>query len=67
MSKVRIGLDEWSEAETDFNSAKEIIGLLSHELHLEEHKQYSDVAHAVERLIESGLNWIESGRYPNGH
>lgn len=62
MTDIKIELDAWSEAETDFNSAREIAGLLSHELHLEGHKQYSDIAYAIERLIESGLAWIDGGK-----
>ena len=63
MSKLKVDLDSWSEAETDLNSAKEVIGMLSHQLFLEGNKQSSDVAYAAERLIESALSWIDSGRY----
>ena len=62
MSTIKIELDSWNEAEIDLESAREIAGMLSHELYLENHKQYSSVAYAIERLIESAQTWIESGR-----
>ena len=58
---MKLELDNWSEAETDLLLAKEVLSMLSESLHHEGHKHESDVAYAVQRLIESGLNWIECG------
>ena len=58
---MKIELEAWSDAETDLLGAKDILGLLSHELHLEGHKQYSAIAYACERLIESALSSIDCG------
>ena len=62
--KVKIGLEEWSEAEMDLMSAKEVASMLSTALHRDGHKHYSDVAFAIERSIESALVWIEGGKHP---
>ena len=62
--KIKIGWEEWSEAEFDLISAKEVASMLSTALHQNGHKHYSDVAFAIERSIESALVWIEGGRHP---
>ena len=62
MSKIRIKLDAWSEAELDLIEAREIVGMLSSSLFNEGLKHESDVAFAVERRITSALKHIESGR-----
>jgi len=58
---IKIDTMAWSDAELDIIAIRAIAGLLSHELHQEGHKQYSDVAYAIERLAESSLSSVESG------
>ena len=58
---MKIELDNWSEAEIDLISAKEVASMLCDNLHHDGHKHESDVAYSVQRLIESALCWIECG------
>ena len=61
MSRVKIKLAAWSEAELDLISAKSIAGMLTENLFAEENKPASEVAWSIERLIESALEKIENG------
>ena len=58
---MKLELENWSEAETDLITAKAIVSMLSQTLFVDGHKHESEVAYAVERSIDSALNWIESG------
>jgi len=62
MSRVKIKLDDWSDAELDLISAKSIASVLSEALFSEGyHREESEVAYAIHRLIESALEKIENG------
>ena len=58
---MRLELENWSEAETDLNMAREILCMLSQSLHNDGLTHESDVVFAAIRMIGSGLSWIECG------
>ena len=61
MSKIKIKLNDWSEAESDLNEARCIASMLSTSLFNDGLKQESEIAYAIERRIEAALKHIESG------
>ena len=61
MSRVKIKLAAWSEAELYLIAAKSIADMLSENLFADENKPASEVAWSIERLIESALEKIENG------
>ena len=62
MSKVKIELESWSDAELDLIGAAAVAGMLSTSLFNDGQKADSEVAYSVCRAIESALNHIECGR-----
>lgn len=61
MKKLKIKLEDWSEAELDLVSAKATIGMLSELLFIEENSSASEVAWGVERTINRALKRMEDG------
>ena len=61
MSKIKIKLNDWSDAELDLSEARVIASMLSTSLFNDGLKQESDIAFAIERRIEAALKHIESG------
>ena len=64
---MKIDLDHWSEAEMDFTSARDVLSVLNEAMFADgADKVYTGAVWAAYRLIDSGLGWVDSGKYPNG-
>ena len=62
---MKIDLDNWSEAEMDFISARAVLSVLNEAMFADgADKVYQDAVWAAYRLIDSGLSWVDSGKYP---
>ena len=62
---MKIDLDNWSEAEDDFLAAKDMLSVLNEAMFSSGvDKVYTGTVWAIPKLIDSGLSWVDSGKYP---
>jgi len=59
---MKVDLDNWSDAELDFISAKAVLSVLGEVMHADgSDSDHKDTVFAAYRLIESGLSCVECG------
>ena len=62
---MKVDLDNWSEAEMDFIGARDVLSVLSEAMFADgADKVYQGAVWAVYRLVDSGLSWVDCGKYP---